>query len=458
MASAASAAQRGGVFAIDPSSATAAHAPLLHWKGVAQPARHGVSCTASSTHAAHDGGTGGTLCAIEADKAVLVLYSWQRDQPIARIVLPQKMTCASLSPQGTWVATGTVDGRLFVWDVASGALLTSFEAHYRAMTTIAWTSDSAAIVTASQDTRVCVWSWPSLMQHTDLTGSGSPVAPYATWSDHTLDLTAVHVTPGAFPHHVRVWTASRDHTVKVWDAGTRMLVSTYAFDAPITSIAVDPLERYALVADERRVMRLDLYVDGTFRGGRASAGVSVRVQDAPHVEVGAGVTTMAISVHGTHAAIGTWHGTVPLIDITTLQTIRTLAPHASSRDPAQTPVTYLHILPRPTDLATHTQLRAKKSATESVYLDALPMPCVASQFERTIQVPSHAWMRLGHVALDEAQSDAAEMLPAEPVSLTAPSVPAPDERLHTLEAQVQRAKALNDEMWQRLVEMHSRTG
>ena len=146
MASAASAAQRGGVFAIDPSSATAAHAPLLHWKGVAQPARHGVSCTASSTHAAHDGGTGGTLCAIEADKAVLVLYSWQRDQPIARIVLPQKMTCASLSPQGTWVATGTADGRLFVWDVASGALLTSFEAHYRAMTTIAWTSDSAAIV------------------------------------------------------------------------------------------------------------------------------------------------------------------------------------------------------------------------------------------------------------------------------------------------------------------------
>ena len=49
------------------------------------------------------------------------------------------------------------------------------------------------------------------------------------------------------------------------------------------------------------------------------------------------------------------------------------------------------------------------------------------------------------------------MLPAEPVSLTAPSVPASDERLHTLEAQVQRAKALNDEMWQRLVEMHSRT-
>ena len=79
------------------------------------------------------------------------------------------------------------------------------------------------------------------------------------------------------------------------------------------------------------------------------------------------------------------------------------------------------------------------------------------QFERTIQVPSHAWMRLGHVALDEAPSDAAEMLPAEPVSLTAPSVPASDERLHTLEAQVQRAKALNDEMWQRLVEMHSRT-
>ena len=120
-------------------------------------------------------------------------------------------------------------------------------------------------------------------------------------------------------------------------------------------------------------------------------------------------------------------------------------------------MTYLRILPRPTDLATHTQLRAKKSATDSVYLDALPMPCVASQFERTIQVPSHAWMRLGHVALDEAPSDAGEMLPAEPVSLTAPSVPASDERLHTLEAQVQRAKALNDEMWPRLVEMHSRT-
>lgn len=499
-----SSAQRGGITVLDPAAA-AAHAPLVHWKGVSHPARHGVACVPTNVPA-RAGGTGGCIAAIEPDKAVLTMYSWQRDQPLTRIVLPQKMTCVSLAPHAAFVATGTGDGRLFVWEVATGALLASWEAHYRAITSIAWTSDAAALVTASDDTRVCVWSWPSVLGYTDLAGGArAPPAPYATLADHTLDITDVHVSSGAFPQQVRVWTASRDGTLKAWDLATRQLTSTYAFDGAIAAMAVDALERFVCVALGDRVYRLDLFVDNTYRGGHGARGATEHVHDAPSLVVPAPATALALSTQSSHLAVGTQHGSIHLVDVPTLQTIRTLSgsgggstaaasasasASANAHASAATPITFLHILPAPADLATHTQLRttrrtADPAAANSAYMDDVALPPIAPHFARTLAAPLDAppvMLKLGdahgshtrdiHRALTvpstsgvaparasaaPAHAAASAAAPAA-TAATATGDAAPhalEAKVRTLEAQVQRAKALNDQMWQRLVQSHA---
>lgn len=485
--------QRGALYVLDPSAPT--HAPLLHWKGTTHAAPHGLTCVPSATGAAHDAGTSGLVAVIESDKAVLSLYSWQRDQPVARIVLPQKMACMELSPDGHFLAAGSADGRLYVWEVATGALLSSFEAHYRALSVIRWTADAAALVTASVDARICVWSVPDILLRTDLSGPMHPhnaaPSPYATFSDHTLAVTDLHVSSGPFPSSARLWSASRDASVKLWDLRTRRLLSTFVFNEPIKQLAVDPLEHFFFANTEpkegARTLRVDLYVedDGAWRvrGGRGAEGASERIEDAPAVVLSEPVTAMALSHASSHVALGTLAGHVHLVDVTTLQTARTLhagGTLAAGTAAAPTPVTNIRSLLRPVDLMGALQLRGsggKRSAAlrdadaaSSAFVTPLPMRPVASQFARTLVPPQDVPivpLRVSAGAAHAAREVQAYLAGSHAPTASAPGAPtrgsapvvdasALEAQVHTLQAQLERAKALNDDMWQHLVQ--SRAG
>lgn len=470
--------QRGAVYVLDPAASS--QTPLLHLKGPAQAAPRCVSCVASATHARHASGTSGLVAVMEADKAVLHLYAWQRDQPLVRIILPQKMSAVALSPRGTWIATGAPDGRLYVWEIATGALLCSMEAHYRAITALHWTSDSAALVTASDDARVCVWSLMSLLHYTDLTGaaaSGAAPAPYATFTDHMLTVTDLYVPLGAFPHAAHVWSASQDGTVKLWNLANRTLQSTFALEAPVLHLAVDPLERFFVAGTATSTVRIDLLdlEHDRARGGRGAAGVTERVPDAPQRTWNEGVTALALSATASHIAVGTTRGVVHLLDVTTLQTMRTLAAQGTTASStATTPVTSITSMLRPPDLATALTMRggAKRSAARdadasaSTYVEPLPLPVVAPQFSRTVagldDVP-HVMHRMGGAPPRERDALMALLAPpraraAPSAAPSAPSAPATSAdtaalqaEIQALQADVQRAKALNDQLWQHLV-------
>jgi pre-rRNA-processing protein IPI3 len=110
----------------------------------------------------------------------------------------------------------------------SGALLASFDAHYRGVTCLVWTQDDdGAFFSGSEDASVHCWSLASCvlvrlaiafaderrlvsLSQDDL---GNPT-PYASLRDHTLPITDIAVGCGRFPR-VRCLTSSVDGSCKV---------------------------------------------------------------------------------------------------------------------------------------------------------------------------------------------------------------------------------------------------
>lgn len=95
-------------------------------------------------------------------------------------------------------------------------MLASWNAHYRAITTLSFTSDSALLLSSSADAAVHVFLVAQLL---DDDASGPYGKPYGSLTDHTLGITAVAVGKTAGVVNGRCWTAAEDGTVKVSKRG-----------------------------------------------------------------------------------------------------------------------------------------------------------------------------------------------------------------------------------------------
>ncbi|KAH9821233.1 WD40-repeat-containing domain protein [Melampsora americana] len=194
---------------------------------------------------------GSTLISIAGKDGRNGLMVWtslhQKPTPTLKLIPPGRVICISLSPSGTYLAAGSLDGTVLIWELSTGTLLASFDAHYKSITCLQFTDDDAALVTASEDSMCSVWSLAALI---DEGGNGNmSYSPYVLLSDHTLPISDLHVSHGTFPD-IRIFTASLDQTVKIWTPlyPSCPLLSTFAVPGPAHHLAVDPLERFIFVS------------------------------------------------------------------------------------------------------------------------------------------------------------------------------------------------------------------
>jgi pre-rRNA-processing protein IPI3 len=149
----------------------------------------------------------------QPSKASLHVFGWRRDQPHVRCALPEKLTAIAASADGAFMLGGGAGGRVYLWEVPNGAMLRTWEAHYRTVSAAAFTDDGTHIITASEDSLLRVWSLAQILDYTS--GHQAPPTAVHTWNQHTLPLTAVVV--GAGGCSARVCSASMDRTVRVWN-------------------------------------------------------------------------------------------------------------------------------------------------------------------------------------------------------------------------------------------------
>lgn len=93
------------------------------------------------------------------------LLFWDLDypDPTGCIDSPPGMTlrlrCCEVSPNGRYIATGTDDGRMYIFDLVTCACIQECEGHCGGITQTRWSPDQKQIVSSAKDGCVIVWNF-----------------------------------------------------------------------------------------------------------------------------------------------------------------------------------------------------------------------------------------------------------------------------------------------------------
>ncbi|KAJ2726830.1 Pre-rRNA-processing protein ipi3 [Coemansia sp. Benny D115] len=219
------------------------------------------------------------IASCSAAKAMCNVHILNRGDSGAKLSfpLPEHISCVAATAEdgGRYLAAGAQSGRILVWATGSGRMLRSWDAHYGAVTALAWSG--GALVSGGEDGAVHVWSLAeALMQ-----GSEAPPVPVASMAEHTMAVTALWVSRMPVLGGLgRVYSASRDHTVKQWRICVRAadedqaqapsavrgyaeVLCTLLYAAAVRGVAVDAAETRVFAATGAGLFQSNLYVGGT---------------------------------------------------------------------------------------------------------------------------------------------------------------------------------------------------
>jgi WD40 repeat protein len=114
----------------------------------------------------------------------------------------------AISPANDKVAVGCSNGKMKIYNIASGTLTSDVNAHPNWVTSVAYSPNGNIIVTGGDDNKVKIWS-----------NTGTLLF---TCNGHTGDITNVKITPD----NNFVVSSSKDDKIKIWNISTGALVQT----------------------------------------------------------------------------------------------------------------------------------------------------------------------------------------------------------------------------------------
>lgn len=147
------------------------------------------------------------------------------------------------SPNGRFIATGGYDGNAYVWDALSGTLINSLSNWPEVVNSLVFSPDSQSLLL---DSGYGARRWEFLVTNEQV---------YETiYMGHTWYVTHVNINPADSREAV---TASRDHTVRIWNTDSKNLIAVLrGQDGVIYSAAFDPTGDHLATAGADATVRI----------------------------------------------------------------------------------------------------------------------------------------------------------------------------------------------------------
>jgi len=316
---------------------------------------------------------------IPAEGDRVVIADVRTGQILVTLISPNRLVSLAFSNDGGWVAAGTEDGHIYVWDVATGELHLNIDAHQNAVRGVEFNHASTLLGSVSWDGNLRLWdalnghlliSSPSTGYHLQFATDDHSLAYHDGLNISVLEIAShpefrllargkreLGAWALAFSPDGRLLAAS-DQDIRFWDTATAKELAVLP-DEPPRSLHFHPdgksllssgpgLYRRAIESNDTvsNTLRLgprtpllpeggfmysDLTPDGRFFAAaqlsKAAAVVfdfenpSALVTLGPHPNM----SVVAISPDGRFVASGTWQGSgVKVWDVATRQLLRDL--------------------------------------------------------------------------------------------------------------------------------------
>jgi WD40 repeat protein len=254
------------------------------------------------------------------------------------------LTCAvhavTIHPDG-WIFSGTADGQIQRWNLATGELEEAITAHSKPVTDLALSPGSAYMASGSDDCTVQLWEKE---KSTILGGHTHCVKAVAFSSDGTV------LASGSWDKTIRLWPVLSEAPISIL-AAHRLGVNTLAFSPQGNLLASGGLDREVLIWDWRSyqlrqrltghthaVTALAFSPDGQILASGSNDGTiriwkrltrqfSLQKTLSAHAWT---VSSLAFSATGAFVFSGSWDHTIKIWDIETGQEAAILRGHTDS--------------------------------------------------------------------------------------------------------------------------------
>ena len=165
------------------------------------------------------------------------------------------VTTMAWSPDGLYLASGSVDKTVQVWQAASGVQRYAFVGHTSPVTALAWDITSTYIASAGEeDSRVRTWKALQGGQEIDHMGQRGRVLSL-NWPDpYTTTWTTT-------PMNV-ILSGAEDGTVQVWDARSGKAIASYAGQGSVRALLYSSLNRVLLASEDHLIHHWEIRATG----------------------------------------------------------------------------------------------------------------------------------------------------------------------------------------------------
>ncbi|MEU6263910.1 NB-ARC domain-containing protein, partial [Saccharopolyspora shandongensis] len=221
----------------------------------------------------------GAWLATGSDDGTIELWNTDNTPRITLDAHTDRVTAVAISPDGAWLATGSADDTVRLWN-ADGALQTTISAaFFSSASSVAISPDGTWLATGSDDGTIGLWN-------TDNT-------PRITLDAHTDRVSSVAISPDG------TWFASgsNDGTIGLWNTDGTPRITLEVDREPFGAVAISPDGTWFASGSNDGTVRL-WNTDGT-----------PRITFIAHTDR---VTAVAISPDGTWFATGSNDGTIQL--------------------------------------------------------------------------------------------------------------------------------------------------
>ncbi|KAK6023423.1 WD domain, G-beta repeat protein, partial [Ostertagia ostertagi] len=202
------------------------------------------------------------------------------------------------------------------FQLSSGELLTTIDAHYQSITRLSLSSDESILFTASTDGTVSCY----LISEIISLDRDHTIAPLRKWKAHSLSVSGLSVSDGANP---RIASCGLDHVATVHSVSLDEVLLKISADRPLTACVLDPAEtRLFLGSDTGNIAQINLYALGDARD------LLVQVADEKNERVpvfsghSSEITALAINGDGSLLASGDSSGKYTIWEICSRQCLK----------------------------------------------------------------------------------------------------------------------------------------